>query len=977
MRRSSAGRTRRLLLAACAAIALAPTMAHAQTGDRVRYNITSRDLGTALTELARQSNREIYFPADLTRGRRAPRLTGQLTVEQALDRLLQGTGLRYRINSSGAITIESASGEGEAGGAAAESVRAEEQEIFVTGTNIRGAAPVGANLITLDRETIDRSGFTTVQDAIRSLPQNFNGGVSEDTVVVGPTTGNLGFGTGVNLRGLGNGATLILINGRRLAPTGQDGAFVDISSVPVAAVSRIDVLTDGASALYGSDAIGGVVNVILRRNYDGAETRFRVGTVTEGSLQEYFLSQAFGTSWATGSALLSLQFRKRDNLPGSERIQFSDADLRRFGGDDFRTRNCNPGTIVIGTRTWAIPTGQNGRSLTPGQLTEGTVNRCNQREGTDYLPQQKSWNVFGTVSQHLSEDFEVSADLLVGHRHAVNHIAPGTTVLTVSRTNPFYVNPTGGTGAIQIGYNFLDDFGPFRSDSDIDTINGALAARVDVGGSWQVQVTGGYATESLDLTTGAILNTALTTALNDPNPATAFNPFGDGSFTNPATLAALRGTTRFSAESELLSADLKADGVLARIRGNEIRLAIGLDRRLDTFEAVTVNPANPINPNIRVRFDRNVTAAFAEILIPIFNPAMAIPGLRQLDISAAARYERYSDFGETTTPKVGVAWMPIDGLGFRGTWSRSFRAPNLSDLTEINNTSLLLTANPPLPGTSVSTYLVWTGKNADLQEETAETWTAGVDFSPRNSGLRLGLTYFNIEYSGRVANATTTQVLRDAAYSDRLILNPTAEQRQRVCDNTRFFGAAGACLNTPIFAIADLRLRNTARTKARGLDVQATYSVETSAGRFGAGINASRLFEFSQAQTATSPVQDALNTVGNPLKFQLRSFVSWDRGGFSATIFGNHASAYRDVLNNPPRDVDSWTTFDLQLGYRFQGPSAGWLNGTRIALNVQNVLDEDAPFVNDAQGIGFDPANGDLRGRFISLQIIKEWGGGR
>ena len=151
----------------------------------------------------------------------------------------------------------------------------------MTGTNIRGVGiSVGSAVTVIGRDAIDRAGFATTQDIIQSLPQNFRGGISEDAVSL-ENDANRSGGTAANLRGLGAGATLTLINNRRVAQAGNQAGFTDISSIPSSAIERIEVLTDGASAVYGSDAIAGVVNVILRDDYEGAETRLRFGTVTQ------------------------------------------------------------------------------------------------------------------------------------------------------------------------------------------------------------------------------------------------------------------------------------------------------------------------------------------------------------------------------------------------------------------------------------------------------------------------------------------------------------------------------------------------------------------------------------------------------------------------------------------------------------------------------------------------------------------------
>jgi len=200
----------------------------------------------------------------------------------------------------------------------------------VTGTHIRGAADTAFPITIYTREAIAASGATTLQQFIQMLPQNFNGGASENaigSVTGGGNANNQVGGTGVNLRGLGNEATLVLVNGHRMAAGNVAGNFVDLSLIPLYAVDRIEVVTDGASAIYGSDAVGGVVNIILGRNLDGAETRLRYGTASDGSTRDREVGQTLGHSWDTGSGLLIYDYLDRTPLSASKRAYTSSAAM--------------------------------------------------------------------------------------------------------------------------------------------------------------------------------------------------------------------------------------------------------------------------------------------------------------------------------------------------------------------------------------------------------------------------------------------------------------------------------------------------------------------------------------------------------------------------------------------------------------------------------------------------------------------------
>jgi len=319
-----------ILIATGAAYALSAE--RAERGPQVvqAFDIPAQPLAGAIITLAEQANLRLIAPQALADGKTAPALKGEYTSAEALARLLEGSDLVFEITADGRLLLRKKPAEGKAPNSPGHASRpvegmrraqprppasdenrsqeteeeeesAELEEIVITGSNIRGTEPVGSKLIVFDREAIDRTGFSTVQDVIQSLPQNFGGGPNAITVALQPGVNRSNdaarsFGASINLRGLGSSATLTLIDSRRVAP-GGGGSFVDISAIPLSAVERIELLTDGASAIYGTDGIAGVTNIILRHDYEGAETRLRFGSVTDGKQREYTASQLFGVNW--------------------------------------------------------------------------------------------------------------------------------------------------------------------------------------------------------------------------------------------------------------------------------------------------------------------------------------------------------------------------------------------------------------------------------------------------------------------------------------------------------------------------------------------------------------------------------------------------------------------------------------------------------------------------------------------------------
>ena len=299
-----------------ALVALASaTGANAQSQDRFVFDQPAETLSQAVRDVAVRTGRDVIAPAELLGNQKAAPLSGTFTVEEALARLLAGTGLRYRL-VEGTLVVERIP--------LARSAKptvvtdAERGDIVVTGTHVRGAPPTSP-VITLTRRQIDESGATSVEDFMKRLPQNLSAGVDQENFGV-PGSGQdiTQNGAGINLRGLGQRATLVLINGRRVAPS-DNGSFVDVSLIPITAIERVEVVTDGASAIYGSDAVGGVVNFILRNDFKGVEPVLLIGTTTDGGGRQLLAGLTAGTNWTGGRAMLSYEYRDDQPIDARDR----------------------------------------------------------------------------------------------------------------------------------------------------------------------------------------------------------------------------------------------------------------------------------------------------------------------------------------------------------------------------------------------------------------------------------------------------------------------------------------------------------------------------------------------------------------------------------------------------------------------------------------------------------------------------------
>ena len=462
-----------VLAASTAPIALHAPVAYAQA-DQQSYDIAPQRLAGALREYSQVSGRDVIASSSLLEGKRNRKVRGRLSPDAALSRLLSGTGLIPEL-VDGTLVLREGNGDVAANGSTGGSTdNIASSEIIVTGSRIRGAGPTGSPVVTLDRQAIEKSGYGSVQQLLQSLPQAFGGGSNEATT--GATTRNgtgndATLGSSINLRGLGTSSTLVLIDGSRPALGGVGGLFADISLIPMGAVERIEVLTDGASAIYGADAVAGVVNVRLRNRFEGAETMLRAGTA-DGDMSEVQFSQLLGKRWSSGHVVLAYQFSNRSALAGAKRDYFRE-DLRPFGGPDFRSTTSVPGTIrAANDQIFGIPAGQDGTALTAAQLLPGVQNQRDGRAESDILPRQRVHSLYGGGELAITDGLTLRANVLAAQRD-FRRIAKGD-FLRVSRvpvTNPFYVDPIGTNQPVQVTYSFANDMGREIRSGRVRAIN--------------------------------------------------------------------------------------------------------------------------------------------------------------------------------------------------------------------------------------------------------------------------------------------------------------------------------------------------------------------------------------------------------------------------------------------------------------------------------------------------------------------------
>jgi iron complex outermembrane receptor protein len=905
--------------------------------------------------------------------------------------------------------------------------------VIVTGTRIRGIEPVGSPVIAVGQEEIARSSVTSTTDLLRQIPQINSYGADESSVAGGTAVQgsilNNTFARAANLRGLGTTATLLLINGHRIAPGGHSGQLVDMDVIPQAAIANVEVVADGASALYGSDAVAGVINLVLRRDFKGAETSVRYGAA-DGT-DQYALSQTFGTTWERGSLFMAFEHQRRNALASSDRPRQYNDDLRPYGGSA-PPPLASPGNVVIGGVAYPIPANQDGSALTLDALgPAGQSNLMGVWVGQDVLPQQERNSFVAMLSHDLTDKIELFADAQFSRREFEIDLAAansGAGGFAVPATNPFspcapgkstansqgIVCPPNGT--VNVQYSFHNDMGPRHRTGNSRVWSARGGIEFDLG-NWQTSLAASYSenrefvrTPNINATAAAAAIAGQAGPLVRPAGMAPLNVFcGRAGCNDPQTLAYLLARTDQSADYEYTNVALNADGSLFELPGGAVRLALGAEYRRDELansNGTWVAASDALNTLNLTGAKRRVAAGYAELYVPLFGSPNARPGLERLELSLAGRYEDYSDFGDTTNPKIGLTWSPHDAVRVRASYGRSFRAPTLSDIDPTSTGVRRAVALTPaqavaagLPAVSNLSALLTQGGTEGIQPERAKTWSFGVDLLPIPE-LAMSIGYYRIEYDNRIdspalnAGAPTALAQRDL-YAPRLLLNPAfyptstvsadefAAAAAAITGSTRpaFSGVPPALENT--VAIVNGNRDNTGSLETSGIDFSIRYIDQLGFGGLRAGLSGTYVFNYDYSILPTAPIVDYVNefnAIGSPLRFRARGELGIDIGGFSATAFVNYSNGYdfpRALLPAAApaqyERVDSYTTVDTTLSYDFGSGSA--LDGLRVALSVQNLFDEDPPLVINSgpSPILYDPTNANVLGRLASLQVSKRW----
>lgn len=838
------------------------------------------------------------------------------------------------------------------------------EEVVVTGTRLNISeqeSPVP--LVRFDRVQIEESGASNLGELLDRLPQQPYSLSEGNSVGATRTT---------ELRGIGPGTTLVLINGRRTvssAFTGAVGGF-DLTTIPIAAVDRVEVLPESASAIYGTDAVGGVVNIILKNKIDRPSIEGYAGTA-DGGGTERRVSIAAGHSNERFKVTAMFDLFTRNVLSGADRDLYRNNDFTRFGGVDWRDSASMPGNVCsadgnnlpgLTAPCAAVPVSPAGRLLTPADFaaTAGMTNLTSDQKYQAVVPGAERLTAMSTAELALTETTTLFGELLFSRRDSTLFFQPPAIYdQPVPASNPF--NPFGVP--VLATYAFTE-LGPDRYSIDSKAYRGVIGLRGHLGSwDWEVSALGiGETARHID---GPVLNMdTVTAALASTDPANALNLFQTVPGESPALLSSLVGSPYSDRiASGAWQADAFMRGSLFELPAGSVEAAVGSEARKEklTFP-LSYGVANSAVGR------RTVGAAYVEMKVPLISGAMNVPGMEQVTATVAGRLDHYGDFGSTFNPATGLAWRPWHFALIRGSYGKSFRAPGLYQLFEPRTTTVSLVSDP-LRNNELNSVQYTSGGNPHLGPEKSSTWSVGLQMSfPEYHEVQFSADYWTIHQDQRATLLSFQTIFANLSlFPDRIVRAPA----------TPADVAAG--IPGRIVAV-DASIVNAGRLSTSGIDLKLSSLFETFAGSFSPSVLGTWTRSFATADFPASQVIQRVGVAdytGTIPRWHLSANLPWRWAPWGAALSARYVSKVQDSIaftSNPSgRDVPSQTLVDVQLSFELgHNPDRmPWLSDTTLRIGAINVFNRLPSFSQSYGYLGYDPTQGDARGRFGYASISK------
>ena len=877
------------------------------------------------------------------------------------------------------------------GGSATLAQAQSEQRVEITGSAIKRIDAETAVPVTILRmEDLRKQGMTSVEQVIQSLSASTS--VTSTSQVIGSGTGGASF---ADLRGIGANKTLVLLNGRRIANNAIDSSAPDLNMIPFAALERVEVLRDGASALYGTDAIGGVINFITRKSYDGGEVTVSAEQPEENGGDRFGgnLAAGFGNLETSGFNVMGILDFQRTKRINSQERNFGSTGYRPDRGFDGTSPTTYPanysqrqpgidpdtGDPITVTRSAnptfpdCAPVGKGGSINTGASATNC---RFDPTPYQDLTPEQKRVSFLGSASLKITNDHTAYAEYFYTKNRVETAIGPVPEGgLSMPSTSPFYpgngITPAPTSFVIDptlpISTNWRMSPAGAREERGDNTSQRFILGIEGLVSGWDYNVGASYNENKLiDSLIGGYVNDSL---VADGVTNGILNPFGPQTAAGLSYLqdAALRGHLQ-EAKGRVWTIDAKASRDLGRwfTSANPAAIAVGAEFRKEKFyddinaEVASQAASTGVDPESDVKGDRKVTAVFAELAVPL---------AKTLDATAAVRYDHYSDFGNTTNPKFSIRFQPIESLLARATYSTGFRAPSLYELYQPNY--LTYTAgqyNDPVlcPGGSPANasvdpdaacnlqFLQQGGGNKDLKPEKSKNFTFGLVFEPL-AGLSLGVDFWWIRLKNSINPFPEQAIFNDpVAYASRFhrdangTLDPNTGEAWIVATND-----------------------NLGKVKTNGIDLSANYRTRVSdAGNLTISLNGTYVDEYKYQREIDGPYLDNVNKfVDSGVQFRWKHTLTaiYSTAAWSLGFSNRYSSHYNDenFVDDPYLNkVGSYTLWDL---FGTWSP----MKNLTIGAGVRNLFDKDPPYSNQTQTFqaGYDPRYTDPTGRSYYLRM--------
>ncbi len=861
---------------------------------------------------------------------------------------------------------------------AADAEAAKTQRIEITGSSIKRLdAETALPVQIIRREDIDRAGVTTASELLAKVSANAN--ALTDGASFSDISGQRGF-NGANLRGIGVSSTLVLLNGRRLANFASPGgnAGVDLNSIPAAAIERVEVLKDGASAIYGTDAIGGVVNFITRSDYRGADVSlYRAQTQHGGA----------GKTIATLSGGIGNLQSDRFNLFGVLDLQDQQA-LRSTQRDwigsayqpdinlDVGSSNTFPAN-VRGLNSRGSPTGARRNPSAPNCNPPATVYAPGSFVGdraclydymhdTEIFPKTKRLSLLTRGQFALDTSHTLYAEFLQARTETTYRISPLTITNlnypTLANGGIYYPTALGLSGPLRVSMRLAEAGG--RTNEVEATAQRFLVGAKGTLGGWDYDTALNH---SVSRVSDNYVDGYVRTSLFDGAfRGGKINPFGASAADGMALLQAAkisddarhsRGTTD--------SFDIKATRDLFALAGGNAAVALGFEARREKLdfrpsELLAAGEIRGDGAAVPISGTREVKAVYAELNLPV---------LKQLEAQLALRHDRYDDVGSTTNPKVGLRWTPARQVVVRGSYGEGFRAPSLADLytpTRLGQTNGIYndplgcirvggidnTNNPDYCGLQLDKRV---GGSTALKPERSKQYSLGLVFEPGRQ-LTASLDYWRIEKTDVILSPEGSYFADPVRNASYIVRGPT---------DPALPGIPG-----PILSI-DSRLRNVGGLKTSGLDVGADWRLPANEiGRINITLNGTYVIDYKTTEANGAPPLSGVGVfAGDQVVQRWRHTLSFnlDRGPWGATLQNTYLSSYRDQNPNPDgseRRVADYSLWDLSGSWQ---PAKQW----KLRAGIKNLLDKNPPSSNQVYNFlaGYDANYTDPRGRTFTLSV--------